>query len=175
MGYVDLDTIHVPADGSTPPAEWGQQLNDNDAELWRAMSQSWRHWDPQLEFIDDQGAMLLEGYWHRVGREVTAHASYRFAADTTFGSGQNLTLPAPPAAGPSIIGSSLLVDSSHSTYKGCVVFVPAGSVFAQIVHDGATNNGIVNKSNPWNLGDGDEISISVTYRTSAAPAVGLLL
>jgi hypothetical protein len=32
--YVDLNTIHNPATGTSPPASWGDQARDNDQYLW---------------------------------------------------------------------------------------------------------------------------------------------
>ena len=33
MSYVDLDSIHVPAAGTRPPASWGLQVNENFDQL----------------------------------------------------------------------------------------------------------------------------------------------
>lgn len=168
MPYVDLDGVQTGfVSGTVPLPAWGQTVNDNSAYLWSVMSGDWAHWDPAWDIILSDGNLLYEAYWWRWGREIRCQASYRIGTTTTFQASDLLVLPvsfATTAPG-WVLGQWLATDvSTGYGYSGPVVSRNA-TTFSLVSQVGST--GFVNATSPFTWAAGDELTLSLAYRSSA--------
>src|SRR5579859_7220429 len=107
MGYVDLDSIQRPTTGTNAPsAPWGDQINDNFANLanaWTAYTPSWTGvTNPSI------GNGTLLGRYVLMNKLLLVRITMMAGSTTTFGTG-NWAFSLPAAVTASSVGTNQLV------------------------------------------------------------------
>lgn len=170
MAYSDLAAIQVPADNAAALATWGAQVNDNSAAFWALLAQPWKGWAATpTAGITAVGNAEQEGYYHALGYTITGQWAFKIGSTTTMsGAAFTLALPVNAAAGPAVVGSCVLLDSSAGKRYGGVVVLPTAATTTAELFLAA---GALTSTSPVTLATGDTIMVHVFYEAGALTGI----
>ncbi len=170
MAYSSLSAIQVPADNADALAAWGAQVNDNSAAFWALLNQPWKGWSATpATGITSVGDLEAEGYYHALGYTITGQWAFKIGSTTTMsGAAFTVTLPVAAAAGPAVIGSCVLLDSSTSKRWGGVVVLATGATTSAQLFMAA---GALTSTVPVTLAVGDTVMVHVQYEAGALTGI----
>lgn len=180
MGYVDLNTLHNPADGTSPPATWGDTARDNDDYLYQQAlggEAAWTSYTPALTATTTNPTLgsssNVFGHYRKAGRLVVVRAKIQFGtAGVAAGSG-NYLISAPVAAesttNVSRVGRYFLFDNS----AGAVAFghlVWSTTTTLLLEYPATWPSGaqtLVTNAAPWTWAASDLIQYELAYESAA--------
>ncbi len=169
MSYVDLDSIHVPAAGTRPPAGWGLQVNDNfdyiHDEIIAKMG-AWTSYTPTLTQSGSVTKTVNYAKYNKIGRRVIGATHMTCSSTGTAGNSITVGLPVTAASftGTPIIGTFWVYDITATTgYLGALIMVSTTTA----VGWGSGYSGNIGSTPNFGLATNDQVGFSFAYEAAS--------
>lgn len=123
MAYtVDLNSLHDPVTGTSPPASWGDAIRDNFLAAFPfAPDVAWQTWVPTLANVTVGNGTTTARY-QRIGRWIVFELKFVMGSTSAMGSNPTYTLPVTAASRYTVdidaYGSISILDSGVANYGG---------------------------------------------------------
>lgn len=115
MAYADLNTIHNPSTGTSPPASWGDQVRDNFEflnTLVGAFSVGFVDWVPTITQAVSVAKTILSSGQVKLGRFCFCFVTTSITGAGTASNIVTLSTPHTAAHALAVVGSGRIYDAS---------------------------------------------------------------
>lgn len=132
MAYADLNTIHNPATGTSPPASWGDQVRDN-FEFFNTNLQLGTATDftPTINQSVTLSKTVNFSKYVRNGRWISWNWDFSFTSNGTSGQILIMTIPVVAFSSSAVQGGFNFLDAGNTTFTGRILPSTASQVVFQ--------------------------------------------